>query len=129
MLLTCCGYPDKYAQGAFVIIFIICSDLHNCLRSLCTVAIRTEHEKEKRKSSLQAAFSLFRRISGRTTPEIQVQDKIPTIRSLFPYYLSVSYDYAVKLQTCVTNDVVYYLSSIKDDVWYNKATASAKLQL
>ena len=61
--------------------------------------------------------------------KFQVQDKIPIIRSLFPDYLSVSYDYAVKLQTCVTNDVVYYLSSIKDDVWYNKATASAKRQL
>ena len=35
------------------------SDLYNCLRSLYTVAIRTENEKEKRKSSLQAAFSLF----------------------------------------------------------------------
>ena len=36
--------------------------------------------------------------------------------SLFPEYLSVSYDYAVKLQTWVTNEVVCYLPSIKDDV-------------
>ena len=35
---------------------------------------------------------------------------------MLPDYLSVSYDYAVKLQTCVTNEVVYYLPSIKDDV-------------
>ena len=62
-------------------------------------------------------------------PPQKFQDKIPIIGSLFPNYLSVSYDYAVKLQTCVTNDVVYYLSSIKDDVWYNEATAFAKLQL
>ena len=55
VLLICCGYPNQNAQGAFVIIFLICSDLRN----LCTVAIRTENEKEKRKSSLQAAFLLF----------------------------------------------------------------------
>ena len=61
--------------------------------------------------------------------KFQVQAKIPTMRPLFPDYLSVSYDYAVKLQTCVTNEVVYYLSSIKDDVWYNTDTLSAKLQL
>ena len=38
------------------------------------------------------------------------------MRPMFPHYLSVSYDYAVKMQTSVTNEVVYYLPSIKDDV-------------
>ena len=46
---------------------------------------------------------------------------------MFPDYLSVSCDYTVKLETCVTNEVVYYLSSIKDDVLY--CTDSLKLQL
>ena len=119
ILLICYDCPNYNAQEAFVIIFIIGSDIYNSLRSLCTLAIRTENEKEKRKSSLQANFSLFWCISCTATPEILVQNKIPTIRPLFPDYLSVSCDYAVKLQTCVTNEFVYYLSSIKDDVWYN----------
>ena len=99
-------------------IFFIWSDLCNCLRSLCIVAIRTENEKENRKSLLQAASLLFRCFSCITfvSQKFQVQAKIPTIRLLFPDYLSVSYDYAVKLQTCVTSEVVYYLPSIKDDV-------------
>ena len=45
-LLICCGYPNYKAQGTFVIIFFICSDLYNCLRSHCTVALRTENEKK-----------------------------------------------------------------------------------
>ena len=61
--------------------------------------------------------------------KFKVQAKIPTIRPVFPGNLSVSYDNAVKMQTCVTNEVVYYLSSIKDDVWYCTDSRSAKLQL
>ena len=40
MLLICGGYPNYNAQGAFVIIFFICSDLYNCLRSFCTVLVK-----------------------------------------------------------------------------------------
>ena len=58
MLFMCCGYWNYNAQGAFVIIFFICSDIYNCLRSLCTAAIRTENAKEKRKFSLERAFVL-----------------------------------------------------------------------
>ena len=47
ILLIYCGYPNYNAQGAFVIIFFICSDFYSCLRSLCTVAVRTENEKKK----------------------------------------------------------------------------------
>ena len=61
---------------------------------------------------------MFRRISCRPPLKFQVQAKIPTIQPVFLNYLSVSYDYAVRLQTCVTNEVVYFLSLIKDDVWY-----------
>ena len=118
MLLVCCGSPNWNVQGAFVIIFFICSDLCNCLRSLCTVAIRIGNEKEKRKSSLQAAFSMFwcSSCTACISQKFQGQAKILTIRPLLPDYLSVSYDYVVKLHTCVTNEVVYYLPSIKDDV-------------
>ena len=40
LLMMWCGYASNYnAQGAFVIIFYICSDLLNCLRSVCTIVI------------------------------------------------------------------------------------------
>ena len=55
--------------------------------------------------------------------------KIPAIRPVFLDYFFVSYNYAVKLQACVTNEVVYSLSSIKDDVWYCADTPSVKLKL
>ena len=59
LLLICCGYANYSAQGAFVIIFFTCSDLLNCLRSICNVAIRTrQHQSHlhEKKSSLQAAI-------------------------------------------------------------------------
>ena len=61
MSLICCGYANYNAQEAFVIIFIMCSGLHNCLRSLCTVAINTENKrkKEKKKKKILTASSLF----------------------------------------------------------------------
>ena len=97
-------------------IFFICSNLYNCLRSLCIVAIRMENEKENRKSLLQAASLLFRCFSCIHLFPRNFKFKPKYQRLLFPDYLSVSYDYAVKLQTCVTSEVVYYLPSIKDDV-------------
>ena len=50
LLLICGGYPNNNSQGGFVTIFFICSDLFNCLRSLCAVEIRTvkllkQHQK------------------------------------------------------------------------------------
>ena len=43
LLMICCGYAANYnSQRAFVIIFFICSDLLNCLRSGCTVFIATK---------------------------------------------------------------------------------------
>ena len=129
MLLICCGYPNYNAQWAFVIIFFICSDHYNCLRNLCTVAIRTENEKKKENPHCKPPFPCFDVFPVRSPQKIQVQAKTPTVRPFFQGYLSVYYDYAVKLQICVTNEIVYYLSSIKDDAWYNTDTASAKLQL
>ena len=120
-------YPNYNAQGALVIIFFICSDLQNCLRSLCTVAIRTGNEKEKENPHCKQPFCCFDGFPVRPNQKFQVQAKIPTIRPVFLDHFSVSYNYPVKLQTCVTNEVVYYLSSIKDDLWYCTDTPSAKL--
>ena len=100
--MICCGYPNYNAQGALVIIFFICSDLQNCLRSLCTVAIRTGNEKEKENPHCKRSFCCFDVFPVRPTQKFQVQAKIPTIRPVFLDYFSVSYDYPVKLQTCVT---------------------------
>ena len=86
-------------------------------------------KKKKENSHCKQPFRSFDVFPVRPARKFQVQAKRPTLRPLFPDRLSVSYDYAVKLQTCVTNEVVYYLSSIKDDVWYNTDTLSAKLQL
>ena len=73
-------------------------------------------KKKKENPHCKQPFRCFDVFPVRPPQKFQVQAKIPTIRPLFPDYLSVSYDYAVKLQTCVTNKFVYYLSSIKDDV-------------
>ena len=74
-------------------------------------------------------FRCFDVFPVRPSQKFQVQAKRSTIRPVFPDYLPVSYGHAVKPQTCVTNEVVYYLSSIKDDVWFCTDTPSAKLQL
>ena len=87
-----------YCTGSICDNFIICGDLHNCLTSLCTVAIRTENEIEKENSHCKQPFCCFDVFLVRPPQKFQVHDKIPTIRPLFPDYLSVSYDYVVKLQ-------------------------------
>ena len=126
ILFICCGYPNYNAEGAFVMIFFICSDLDNCLRNFCTVAIRTENEKKIESPRCKQPFCYFNVFPVRPPQKFKVQAKIPTIQSVFLHYFSVSYNYAVKLQTYVTNEVLYYLSSIKDDVWYCTDTPSAK---
>ena len=42
LLLMFYGYTNYKAKGAFMIIFFIYSNLLNCLRNVCTVAIRTK---------------------------------------------------------------------------------------
>ena len=96
ILLTCCGYPSYNAQGAFVIIFFICSDLYNCLRSFCTVAIRMENEKKKENPHCKQPCCCFDVFPARPPQKFQNQAKIPTIRLVFLDYFFVSYDYAVK---------------------------------
>ena len=108
-----CGYPNFNAQGALVIIFFICSDLFICLRNPCTVAIRKWKWKRENPHCKQP-FHCFDVFPVWPPQKFQVQIKVPTIWPVFPDYIYVFNDYAVKLQTCVTNEVVYYLSSIKD---------------
>ena len=73
-------------------------------------------KKKKENPHCKHPFRCFDVFPIRPSQKFQVQAKIPKIRPLFPDNLSISYDYAVKLQTCVKNEVVYYLSSIKDHV-------------
>ena len=42
LLLMFYGYTNYKAKGAFMVIFFIYSNLLNCLRNVCTVAIRTK---------------------------------------------------------------------------------------
>ena len=88
-------YPANYnTRGTLKIIFLICSDLLNCLRSVGTTV-------SKKVKSLSFTISLkkppFLRCFGvcfvQPSQIFQVQTKISTIRPVFPYSLSVSYDY------------------------------------
>ena len=84
------GYPNYNAQGVFVIIFFTYSDLYNCLRSLCTVAVGTENEKKKENPHYKQPFCCFDVFPVRPPQKFQVQAKIPTIRPVFLYYFPVS---------------------------------------
>ena len=79
------GYSVNYnTRGAFMIIFLICSNLMNCLRSVGTRAITTESGWNSLKVVFTKQFitkaTIFWCFINRT-------------RSVFPDYLSVSYDY------------------------------------
>ena len=85
-----------------MIIFFICSDLLNCLRSVGTLVITTESDQNSlkvifterflTKGSIFWCFDVF----SVWPPQIfQVQAKISTIQPLFPDYLSISYDYVL----------------------------------
>ena len=74
-------------------------------------------------------FCCFDVFLVRPPQKFQVQAKIPIIRPLFPDYISISYDYTVKPQKFATNEIIYYSFSIKEYVWYNTDTRSAKLQV
>ena len=56
-------------------------------------------KKKKENLHCKQPFRYFDVFPVRPPQKFQVQDKIPTIRSLFPGYLLFSYEYAVKLQT------------------------------
>ena len=105
--MTCFGYAANYnIQEAFLIIFFICSDLLNCLRSVGTVVVKTEScycilkiiftKKfffEKVKAVIFCCFNVF---PVPPPKKFQFQTKIrPVLRD----YLSVSYDYAKDTQS------------------------------
>ena len=104
-LLLICGYSANYnTQGAFVIIFLICNDVLNCLRSVGTIVITTQIGKSSlkiiftkqflTKASIFCCFDVFM-YDYRRYSVFQVQAKISAIRLLF-HYLSVSYDYGAR---------------------------------
>ena len=70
ILLICCGYLNSNIQGAFVITFFICSNLLQLPQKPLHCSNKNGKWKEKRKSSLQAAFLLSRCISCTAIPEI-----------------------------------------------------------
>ena len=92
------GYSANYnAREAFVIIFLIFSDLRNCLRSVGTIVITTESDWNSLKIILikqflskATIFCCFHVFSVRSPQIFQVQAKISTIGPVFPEYLSVS---------------------------------------
>ena len=97
------GYSANYnTQGSLAILFLICSDLLNCFRSLCTMVITTESGWNSIKVIFTEQFftkvaffcSFFMFWYYVRPPKIsQVQAKILTVRLVFPHYLSTSYDY------------------------------------
>ena len=76
------GYSENYnTQKAFVIIFLICSDLLNCLRSVGTIVITREWLKKPQSHFYWAIhlkshhFSLFWYILCTATPDISSSSK------------------------------------------------------
>ena len=85
-------------------LFLICTNLLNCLRSLGTMVIATESGQNSLKVILTkqyftkvAIFCCFGVRSVRPPQIFQVQAKISTVRPIFPDYLSISYDFGFKL--------------------------------
>ena len=69
------------AQGTFVIIFFICSYFLNCLKSICTIVIKTQRSSSKsfplRKFSLKAAvFCCFGLFLVQRPQNFQVQEYV-----------------------------------------------------
>ena len=92
------GYLANYNKRvAFVIIFLMCSDLLKCLKRVHTIFITTESGYNSlkviftkhflTKATIFCCFDVF---SVRPPQTFQVQAKISTIRPAFPDYLSVS---------------------------------------
>ena len=99
-----------------MILFLICSDLLNFLRSLGTLVIKTESGYTLKVIFTEqflakvAIFRCFDVCSVRPPQIFQVQAKISTVRPVFPDYLSVSYDYGItKLCLIIFNDLICHL--------------------
>ena len=92
------GYSANYkTQGVFVILFLICSNFLNILRSLGTMVIITESGQNRLKVIFTDQFvpkvAIFRcfDVCSVWPPQIfKVQAKISTVRPVLPAYLPVS---------------------------------------
>ena len=103
-------------QGAFAILFLICRDLLNCLRSRGTMVITTQSGWNSLKVIFTEQFltkvAIFRcfDVYSVLPPQIfQAQAKISKVRPVFPDYLSVSYGFINRLSTSVfvpVNEIV-----------------------
>ena len=92
------GYSANYkTQGVFVILFLICSNFLNILRSLGTMVMITESGQNRLKVIFTDQFvpkvAIFRcfDVCSVWPPQIfKVQAKISTVRPVLPAYLPVS---------------------------------------
>ena len=107
-------------REAFTIIFFICSDLLNCLRSVDTIVIKTKRGWNifkdiftKQFLTKATIFSWFDVFSLRPPHLLQVQAKISTIQPVFPDYHSGSYEYVIS-KTCIsTSNQLIALKKLK----------------
>ena len=104
-------YYGYAAQGAFVIIFFICNDLFNCLKSVCTILLRTENDQNRVKvNSTKNIFTesshylLFWCIPCTVTQEISSSSKNINNTACVPGYVSVSV-YAPKVYINSCNEI------------------------
>ena len=97
------GYLANYnKRAAFATHFLICSDLLDCLRSVGTMVITTESSWNslkiiftKQSFTKVTIFCYFDVCSVRPPKIFHIQGKISTVQSVFPDYLSLSYDYDI----------------------------------
>ena len=102
MLLIRSDYVNYNVQGAFVIIFFICSDLLDCFWSVCTIAMRTKNDQNRVKviSTMKiltgsSHFCCFDVFPVRPPQNFQVQAIISTIGPVLTDYIPVSCDYVL----------------------------------
>ena len=83
-----CGYAENHnSQGAFVIIFFICSDLPNFLRSVYIITIRTKKAKTSLESTIFAALMSFLYGHPRMF-KLKYQQHGPFFKTIFPFVMT-----------------------------------------
>ena len=89
-------------RGALAILFLICSDLLSCFRSVGTMVITTESGYNCLKVIFteqfltKVTFFCYFEVGSVQSPWIfQVQAKTSTVRPLFSDYPSISFDYGI----------------------------------
>ena len=94
LLNVSCTFNLRPVSTWYVIIFFICSDLYNCLTSLCTVAIRSEGEKEKRKfltasSLFHVSMYFFYGHPRNFNFKLKYQQYSPFFQTIFPFLMTM----------------------------------------